>query len=266
MRLLTAALFGDLLDVGTEEDAGRSWWRTRCSPSRRSTRPAAPWPGSAASGRRCRPGCPDSLIGLPPLPRSTSTSLSRSVRSVNRPSTPRSRSSLISPGSSTVQTCTCLPAACALRIRARAGDHESAAAMRHLERRHPTSGEPIREPAARHQRGSRATSAGEAAVGTRPRVSRRNVSDPTLRERADQDPVPRVPRLDEADRAPETAPSDLRSMLNRASGNSSKSRPRVGTSSRPPTSASRTSAYVDRAISPCRSLTRSSTASWNASR
>ncbi len=41
-----------------------------------------------------------------------------------------------------------------------------------------------------------------------------------------------------------TAPSDLRSMLNRASGNASNSSASVGTASRPPTSAPRTSAWL----------------------
>ena len=54
-------------------------------------------------------------------------------------------------------------------------------------------------------------------------------------------------------------------MLNRASGNASKSSASVGTRSRPPISACCTSAYVESAMLPVRSVTRSRTVSWKAS-
>ena len=63
-----------------------------------------------------------------------------------------------------------------------------------------------------------------------------------------------------------TAPSDLRSMLNRTSGKASKSVASVGTGSEPPMSACSTSAQVASATLPVRSVTRSSTVSWKASR
>ena len=78
--------------------------------------PVVPVPGllllrARSAGRGRRTPWSTSVIGSSlHRPRSMSTSLSRSVRSVNRPSTPRSSSVLISSGSSMVQTCTCLPA------------------------------------------------------------------------------------------------------------------------------------------------------------
>ena len=74
--------------------------------------PVVPVPGllllepvDGGRGRRCRtvPRCSRWSLHCP---RSISTSLSTSVRSVIRPSTPRSSSSSISAGSSTVHTCT----------------------------------------------------------------------------------------------------------------------------------------------------------------
>ncbi len=54
-------------------------------------------------------------------------------------------------------------------------------------------------------------------------------------------------------------------MLNRAPGKASKRSARVGTRSRPPIIACRTSSYVESAMLPVRSVTRSRTVSWKAS-
>ena len=99
---------------------------------------------------------------------------------------------------------------------------QPAAAVRDLQRRDPATGEPVGEPAAGQEPERERPPAGAPTSAPGRRVRRRKARQATRRERPDQHPVPRVALGDAARRAAPTAPSDLRSMLKRASGNSSK--------------------------------------------
>ena len=141
--------------------------------------------------------------------------------------------SCISSGSSMVQTCTCIPAACARRTSAGvttvsapargAGPGGRPAVPRVSQAGDAGAGSSRNAP----------PRAGDAEVATRPPVSARNARSRRRRERADQHPV-RRPRARSMKSASErrTAASDLRSMLKRASGNASNSSASVGTGSR----------------------------------
>ncbi len=205
-------------------------------------------------------GC--SCVVPPSAPAPGRTSLSMSVRSVISPSTPRSSSVCISSGSSMVQTCTCRPAAWARRTNAgvtttsgpRLCGTCSATGPRASSRASRLLGRPRNSAASR----------GWADVATRPAVRRRNVRS----RRPEKEPTRTRSQASRAamnSASGATAPEALRSMLNREPGKVSNSSARVGTCSSLPMIASSTWAWVRPAISPVRSVTRSSTVSWKAS-
>ena len=126
-------------------------------------------PPPASVSVRCGPGHGRVLSTA----RARSTALSMSVRSVINPSTPRSMSARISSGSSTVHTCTCLPAAWARRTRPRLATVSGPPAVRGSGAPRPTARQPVGQTPAGQSRKA-ATSRGAAEVGTRPWVRRRN--------------------------------------------------------------------------------------------
>ena len=183
-------LAGDLDHVGPEEH--RQDGRVE-----RGVGPVVPVPGLLLLGVLERPEIRDPCwisgrhADSLQLPRSVSTSFNTSVRSVKIPSTPRSRSTRISSGSSTVHTWTGRPAACARRTSPRDAMVSPPPAVRDLQGRHLAAGQQVGEPAARQEpeqhdldgRGG----GGHPAVGEPPeRV------EPLAAERAHQDPVPGV--------------------------------------------------------------------------
>ena len=268
IRSVDRRLFGDLLDVRPEQDAGNRG-------GERAVRPVVEVPGLLLLGPVQRPQVGNAvwadrvarspLIGVPPLSPLEEHILEHVGAISEQPVDPTVEEFPHLLGVVDRPDVDVLAGRVRPTDQGARRDQDSSAAMRHLERGDSTPGEPVGEASARKQQeaqhlgrcGRGRDAAARSAAGT---------PDPTLRERADQDPVPGLPRLDEAGQHRDR-PSDLMSMLNRASGNSSKSSPErrdllaAADQRLPDLGVGRAAA-----ISPCRSVTRSSTASWKASR
>ena len=207
----------------TREDRSCS---TPSWPSRTSSRPSLLAARSSGLEARRRPAARQRSRPRPQSALARAPSLSTSVRSVIRPSTPRSRSRRISCGSSTVQTCTWTPGGVGTADQPGGGDRQAADAVGDLQCRR------LRRASRRARRpGSTtyvATSVGDARgrdasarPAARKRRSRRRENDPT-RTRSWR------PRAATKAASGSTAASALRSMLKRASGKASTSSASVG--------------------------------------